>query len=120
MNIPVVFHGEEECPGLKMGGVLTVIRAEIELMVTAGNIPDQVDVDISKMEIGDALSISDVTLPEGSRPIIMDRDFAIANIAAPKVEVEPEPSDEEGAEGEDAGEAAAEADAPAEEEGGEE
>ena len=117
MNIPVVFHGEEEAPGLKMGGVLTVIRAEIELMVTAGNIPDQVDVDISKMEIGDSLSISDVTLPEGSRPIITDRDFAIANIAAPKVETASEDEEDEGEEG-DAEEA--EVEAPAEEEGGEE
>ena len=114
MNIPVVFHGEEEAPGLKMGGVLTVIRAEVELMVTAGNIPDQIDVDISKLEIGDSLSISDVTLPEGSRPIITDRDFAIANIAAPKVEAEATEEEDGAEEGED-GEAT---EAPAEEGGG--
>ena len=80
--IPVEFVGEEECPGLKAGGVLTVIRPEIELIVTAGDIPEKVVVDLSALEIGDSVSISGVQLPEGSKPTI-DRDFAICSVSAP-------------------------------------
>ncbi|QFS83788.1 50S ribosomal protein L25 [Roseivivax sp. THAF40] len=80
--IPVEFTGEEECPGLKAGGVLTVIRPEIELVVTAGDIPEKVVVDLSKLEIGDSVSASDVEFPSGSKPTI-DRDFAICSISAP-------------------------------------
>ena len=98
MNIPVVFLNEEDCPGLKQGGVLTVVRSEVELMVTAGNIPDQIDVDLGSLEIGDTVSISGVELPEGSRPVITDRDFVIANVAAPTVATEEEDADEEGEE----------------------
>ncbi|MCE0506893.1 50S ribosomal protein L25/general stress protein Ctc [Roseivivax sp. GX 12232] len=80
--IPVEFVGEEECPGLTAGGVMTVIRPEIELIVTAGEIPEKVTVDISTLNIGDGVSISDVTLPAGTKPTI-DRDFAICSISAP-------------------------------------
>ena len=80
--IPVEIVDEEEAPGLKMGGVLTTVRPEIELMVTAGDIPEKIVASVKGMEIGDTLTISSVTLPEGSRAII-DRDFVIANIQAP-------------------------------------
>ena len=80
--IPVEFVGEEESVGLKRGGVLTVVRAEVELNVTASDIPDHIEVDISGADIGDVLHISDVTLPKGSKTVI-DRDFVIANISAP-------------------------------------
>ncbi|SNS82622.1 50S ribosomal protein L25/general stress protein Ctc [Antarctobacter heliothermus] len=80
--IPVEFIGEEETPGLKRGGMLTVVRPEIELIVTAGDIPEKVTIDLTGMEIGDIVHISDVTLPEGSKPTI-DRDFVICNISAP-------------------------------------
>ena len=113
MNIPVVFENEETCPGLKMGGVLTVVRTEVELMVTAGNIPDQITIDLGDKEIGDVISISGVELPEGSRPVITDRDFVIANVAAPTVSAA---ADEDEAE---EGEEAAEGDASAEEAAGE-
>jgi large subunit ribosomal protein L25 len=83
MNIPVHVLGEDECPGLTMGGSLNLVRAEVELMVTASDIPDFIEIDIAKLEIGDSINISDITLPEGSRPVITDRDFVIANIAAP-------------------------------------
>ncbi|MBY5986342.1 50S ribosomal protein L25/general stress protein Ctc [Roseovarius atlanticus] len=80
--IPVEFINEEECEALKTG-VLTVIRNEIELVVTAGDIPESITVDLSLMEnIGDTITISQVTLPEGAKPTI-DRDFVICNIAAP-------------------------------------
>ncbi|PCH95382.1 MAG: 50S ribosomal protein L25/general stress protein Ctc, partial [Rhodobacteraceae bacterium] len=83
MNIPVVFINEEESVGLKKGGVLTAVRSEIELMVTASNIPDSVIVDVANIDVGDIVHISDVTLPEGTRPVIADRDFVVANISAP-------------------------------------
>jgi large subunit ribosomal protein L25 len=80
--IPVTFTGEDVAPGLKKGGVLTVVRNEIELVVTAGDIPEEITVDLSGMNIGDTLTISQVTLPAGATPTI-DRDFVICNISAP-------------------------------------
>ena len=102
MNIPVHFLNEETSVGLKKGGTLTVVRSEVELMVTAGDIPDYIEVDLENLEIGQTLNISDISLPEGTRPVITDRDFVIANIAKPG-----ESSDDEDDEttGEDEGEA---------------
>jgi len=82
LDIPVEFTNEDTCPGLKMGGVLTVVRPMVELMVTASDIPEKVVVDLAGAEIGDTLSISGVELPAGTRTTI-DRDFVIANIQAP-------------------------------------
>jgi large subunit ribosomal protein L25 len=80
--IPVEFVGRETAPGLKRGGVLTVVRPEVELLVTAGDIPDHITVDLSGLDIGDTATISSVELPAGAKPTI-DRDFVIANISAP-------------------------------------
>jgi large subunit ribosomal protein L25 len=80
--IPVEFVNEETAPGIKRGGVLTVVRPEIELIVTAGDIPEKVTVDLAGLKIGDIVHINDVTLPEGTKPTI-DRNFVIANISAP-------------------------------------
>lgn len=80
--IPVEFIGHDECVGLKRGGVLTVVRPEVELMVTAGDIPEKLVVDLTTHNIGDTITISEITLPEGTRPII-DRDFVVANMQAP-------------------------------------
>ena len=80
--IPVEFVNQEKSPGLKRGGVLTVVRPEVELVVTAGDIPDHITIDLDGRNIGDVLHISDVVLPEGAKPTI-DRDFVIANISAP-------------------------------------
>jgi len=85
LMIPVEFIHEEECPGLRKGGVLTVVRNEVELNVRASDIPDHLTVDLTGLEIGDAVKISDVTLPAGTTPTITDRDFTIANISAPSV-----------------------------------
>jgi len=74
--------GQDNCPGLRKGGVLTLVRPEVELVVTAGEIPDHITIDLSGHNIGDTITISDVTLPEGVKPTI-DRDFVIANISAP-------------------------------------
>ena len=80
--IHVDFVGEENCPGLRKGGVLTVVRPEVELVVTAGDIPEKLTADLSGVDIGDVITISSITLPEGTRPTI-ERDFVIANISAP-------------------------------------
>ncbi|WP_296420982.1 50S ribosomal protein L25/general stress protein Ctc [Pseudooctadecabacter sp.] len=80
--IGVEFTGEEECPGLKKGGILTVVRPEVELVVTAGDIPENITVDLSGLEVGDTITINSVDLPSGAKPTI-DRDFVIANIQAP-------------------------------------
>ena len=80
--IPVEFVGEEASKGIKRGGVLNAVRPEVELIVTAGDIPEKIVADISSMEIGDTLTISAIELPAGATPTI-DRDFVIANISAP-------------------------------------
>ncbi|WP_025310800.1 50S ribosomal protein L25/general stress protein Ctc [Roseicyclus elongatus] len=95
--IPVEVIGEEQAPGLKKGGVLTMVRPEVELVVTAGDIPDHITIDVSSREIGDVIHISDVTLPEGAKPTI-DRDFVIANITAPSGLVSSENAAEDEAE----------------------
>jgi len=80
--IGVDFINEEECPGLKRGGILTVVRNEVELLVTAGDIPEKITVDLTGLDVGDTITISSVKLPEGAKATI-DRDFVIANIQAP-------------------------------------
>ncbi|SMX22823.1 50S ribosomal protein L25/general stress protein Ctc [Boseongicola aestuarii] len=82
LYIPVEIVGEEECPGIRKGGVLTMVRPEVELVVTAGDIPEKVVVSVAGMEIGDTATISMVDMPSGAKPTI-DRDFVIANIQAP-------------------------------------
>ena len=81
--IPVEFINEDAAPGIKRGGMLTVVRPEVELVVTAGDIPEKITVDLTGLQIGDTVTISSVDLPTGAKPTI-DRDFVIANIAAPK------------------------------------
>jgi large subunit ribosomal protein L25 len=80
--IHVTFINHEAAPGLKRGGTLTVVRPEVELEVTAGDIPDHITVDLTGKNIGDVIHINDVPLPEGAKPTI-DRNFVIANISAP-------------------------------------
>ena len=82
--IPVEFLNQDTCPGLKKGGVLTVVRNEVELEVLAGDIPEHITVDLADVQIGDTVSISAVTLPEGAKPVISDRNFVIANVTAPR------------------------------------
>ncbi|MEO0361409.1 MAG: 50S ribosomal protein L25/general stress protein Ctc [Pseudomonadota bacterium] len=83
LYIPVEFINEESCPGLKRGGVLAVVRNEVELKVTAGSIPEKLVADLEGVDIGDTITISSIELPKGTRPMITDRDFVIANISAP-------------------------------------
>ena len=81
--IPVTFVNEDQSPGLKRGGVLTIVRGEIELLVTAGEIPEEIVADLTGLDVGDVITISKIELPEGVRPRIADRDFVIANVSAP-------------------------------------
>lgn len=90
--IPVKFLNEEKCPGLKMGGVLNIVRRKVELSCPADNIPSELVVDLLEREIGESIHISAIKLPEGVLPTIKDRDFTIATVAAPTVVKEPEPA----------------------------
>lgn len=80
--IHVNFENADKAPGLKRGGTLTVVRPEVELEVTAGDIPDHITVDLTGKQIGDVIHINDIDLPAGAKPTI-NRNFVIANIAAP-------------------------------------
>ncbi|MBE9476956.1 MAG: 50S ribosomal protein L25/general stress protein Ctc [Proteobacteria bacterium] len=108
--IPVEFINEETSVGLKRGGTVTTVRNEVELKVTADNIPESLIVDLENLDIGDIVHISDIDLPKGSRPMITDRDFVIANITEPsslKSADDDEDEDEAVAEATEGGEEAA-------------
>ena len=103
VEVPVEYVGEDKSPGIKRGGVLNIVRHEVEVWCDATNIPEKIVADVSKLEIGDVLHISDVELPEGVTPYITDRDFTLATIAGTTAE-EPEGEAEgEEAEGESEG-----------------
>jgi len=83
VEVSVTFLNEETCPGLKQGGVLNVVRYTVELNCPADNIPETIELDLAEAQMNDSLHISEVALPEGVEPVISDRDFTIATIAAP-------------------------------------
>lgn len=97
VDVYVEFTNEENCPGLKEGGVLNVVRHEVELRCSPDSIPESLIADLSGLEIGDSLHISAITLPDGVE-LTIDRDFTVATIAAPTVFTETEEG-EEGEEG---------------------
>ena len=88
VEIQVEFLNQDICPGLKKGGVLNLVRRLVELSCNANNIPNKLEFDLEKTEIGDAVKISNINLPEGVKPTITDRDFVIATVVPPTVEVE--------------------------------
>ncbi len=105
VQVPVNFLNEEESPGLKRGGLLNVVRHEIEMICQADAIPSAIEVDLTGLDIGDSIHISMIPLPDGVAPTITDRDFTVATIAAPTVAQEEEEAEEgeeleEGVEGE--------------------
>ncbi|KTE01945.1 MAG: 50S ribosomal protein L25/general stress protein Ctc [Sphingopyxis sp.] len=81
--VPVVFTNEEASPGLKRGGVLNIVRHELEIACDADKIPDEITIDVTGFDVGDSIHISNVTLPKGAESAITDRDFTIATIVAP-------------------------------------
>ena len=83
VSIPVHFENEEKSPGIKRGGVLNIVRHEVEFHCPADAIPDAITIDLTGAEIGDSIHISAVTLPAGVKPAIADRDFTIATLVAP-------------------------------------
>lgn len=101
VEVTVHFVGEEKSPGLRKGGTLNIVRHEVELNVPAGSIPEFITADVSALEIGDNVKISDINLPEGAEPTIADRDFTIATIAGRGGAVESEEAEGEEAEGEE-------------------
>jgi large subunit ribosomal protein L25 len=101
ISVPVELIDQETSPGLKQGGVLNVVRREIELSCLANNIPEKFVISLEGKEIGDDIRLSSVTLGEGMKPTILGRDFMLATIQAPKVEKEPEVQETEESTGED-------------------
>ena len=100
ISVPVELTDQETSPGLKQGGVLNVVRREIELSCLANNIPEKFVISLEGKEIGDDIRLSSVTLGEGMKPTILGRDFMLATIQAPKVEKEPESQETEESTGE--------------------
>ena len=90
LEIPVKFINQDKSPGLKRGGVLNIVRRKIELNCPTENIPKEIIIDLDNLDIGASIKISFVKLPENVKPIIADRDFVIATVAAPTVVKEPE------------------------------
>ncbi len=91
VEVPVHFKGLEACPGLKKGGTLNVVRHAVEINVPAGHIPESLEADISALEVGDNVKISNISLPKDASPVISDRDFTIATIAGRGGKTEEEP-----------------------------
>jgi large subunit ribosomal protein L25 len=106
VNVPLVFDNEEKSPGLKRGGVLSIVRHEVELIVDAAEIPDSIHVDLTGFDVGESIHISAAALPKGAKTAIDDRDFTVATIAAPSAlkSAEGEAADTEAEGGEAAGE----------------
>jgi large subunit ribosomal protein L25 len=98
VSIPVIFINEDESPGLKKGGVLNVVRHDLELVCESDKIPDQIEIDVTGREVGDSIHISEITLPAGSESAITDRDFTIATLVAPSALKKSESEEEEGEE----------------------
>ena len=99
VEIPVEFLNQDKCPGLKKGGVLNTVRRLVELSCFANKIPSKLEFDLIESVIGDAVKISNIKLPEGVTPTISDRDFVIATLVPPTVEVETKSEEETTEEG---------------------
>jgi len=102
IEIPVKFENEEECPGIKKGGILNIVRYSVEVSCPASNIPELFVVDLTGLELGDSIRFSNIKdVAEGVIPTITDRDFIIASVVAPAALVsEGEDTVEEDEEGE--------------------
>lgn len=85
VKVPVAFLHEDTCPGIKAGGVLNVVRREIEVMAEPENVPEKFEIDLAEAAIGDGLRWSAVKDQFGTKPVIVGRDFMVASIAAPTV-----------------------------------
>lgn len=104
VNVPVVFVNEDASPGLKRGGVLNVVRHDLELVCDADKIAEEIQIDVTGLDVGDSIHISHIKLPAGSESAITDRDFTVATIVAPSALKSEEGDNETKAEGEASGE----------------
>ena len=100
--LPVHFSGHEQSPGLKRGGVLNIVRHEIECMVPTDNIPDQIEIDLTGLEVNHSIHISAVALPAGVEAVTHDNDFTVATIGVPSAMRSEEAEEAAAAEGEGA------------------
>ena len=98
VEVPVHFVNEEKSPGIKIGGVLNVVRHEVELHAPASDIPEFLTADLTGLKIGDGIHISHIKLPKGTSPVITDRDFTLATIVSPAGGVKDEAEDESASE----------------------
>jgi len=103
VNVPVNFINEDKAPGIKRGGVLNIVRHELELICDAASIPDEIAIDLTGFDVGESIHISHVTLPKGATSAITDRDFTIATVVAPS-SLKSQEGDTSKAEGEAEGE----------------
>ena len=94
VNVPVRFVDDEESPGLRKGGVLNVVRHDLELVCDAAEIPDEIVISVKGLDVGDSVHISAVSLPKGSESAITDRDFTIATLVAPSALKQAESEDQ--------------------------
>jgi len=104
IEVPVKFENEEECPGIKKGGILNIVRYNIEVSCPASNIPELFIIDLTGLELGDSIRFSNIKdVSEGVTPTITDRDFIIASVVAPAALTSEEEAAEsaEGEEGEE-------------------
>ena len=116
VNVGVKVEGQEDSPGLKKGGVLQLLRSEVELVCRADAIPSHITISMAGTDIGDAVHMSSVELPDGVQPAIHDRDFTIASVVGTRTSTMADLEDgEEGGEAAEGEEGSAEGDAPAEE-----
>lgn len=108
VNVPMRFLNEEKCPGIKRGGVLNIVRHDVEVLASATAIPEALEADLSSFDVGDTIHISAVSMPDGVTPTITDRDFTVATITAPSSlrssEGAGESDEEDDAEGEESSE----------------
>ena len=101
VEVPVHFYNEEESPGLKRGGVLNIVRHTIELNCPADAIPENIEVDLTGLEIGDSVHVSEISLPEEVEVTVTDRDFTVATIVGRMAEIVEEVEEVESLEGEE-------------------
>lgn len=90
VHVPLHFLNTDKAIGIKRGGVLNIVRHDLELLAPVTNIPTSIEIDVMEMNIGDSVHISNVKLPEGVKPVIKGRNFTIASIAGRQKDDEPE------------------------------
>ncbi|SOC45865.1 LSU ribosomal protein L25P [Rhizobium subbaraonis] len=98
VQVPVHFVNEDKAPGIKQGGMLNIVRHEVELHCPANDIPEAITFDLEGLKIGDSIHISHTKLPKGTSPVITDRDFTVATIVGTAAAKEDEAEGEASAE----------------------